>query len=441
MNYQCSLIRAVIMVMMVCGFSGMVAAQIGGDVGYFEITSSPSGAGVTFDGSYKGLTPVTFQVYTTGSPSHTIQVTKQGYQNWEDSYYGNPEAGDTITINADLIYIPVTMPTTQIGGGEGYYAISSSPQGGSVSVDGQYKGIAPVTVPIYSTGTPGHTITVSMSGYQTWSQYYSSNPPEGQTVYVTAYLTPVATYGSISVDSIPSYATAVLDGGTSQVTSCTFDNVYPGSHHLVVSKSGYTTWSSTVSVSAGRNTQVTATLSQIPPNTGSIYMLTTPQGANAYVDGTSYGLTPALATNLASGTHQVRLSLAGFQDWVGNVNVPAGSTITVSQTLSLIPTTTPVPGTGSIAVSSNPAGAQVLLDGNYVGITPLTIPSVQPGSHTIILKMNGYADWESTQTVQSGQVTQVSATLSPAPTPTKSGIPALLVLLGLFMVVIVLKRK
>jgi hypothetical protein len=260
---------------------------------------------------------------------------------------------------------------------------------------------------------------------------------------VTAYLNPIETYGSISVDSSPSQATAVLDGGISQVTPCTFNNVYPGSHTVMVSKSGYSAWSRTVTVTAGRNTAVTATLSQLPPNTGSIYMVTVPQGASAYVDGAYYGITPALASNLVAGTHQVRLSLSGFQDWLGNVNVVGGSTITVSQTLNLPPTgtVTPVPGTGSVAVSSNPSGAQVFLDNNYAGISPLTIPSVQPGSHTVLIKQSGYADWQATQTVQPGQVTRVDATLSPSTTPTKGGMPAVMALVGLLLVVILVKRK
>lgn len=431
--------------LLACGIFGIAAAQIGGDTGYFEITSAPSGAAVTFDGSYKGTTPVTFPVLVTGNPSHTIALTKSGYQPWSDTYVGNPEAGDTITINADLIYIPITQPTTQIGAGKGYYAISSSPQGGSVYFDGSYEGTAPVTVEVSSSGTPGHTILVALSGYQSWSQNYPGNPADGQTVYVTAYLTPIATYGSISVTTSPSQATAVLDGSQSQITPCTFNNVNPGTHTIMVSKSGYSTTSRTVSVSAGSNTPVSVTLSQLPPNTGSIYMVSNPQGAAAYVDGTYYGMTPALAPGLAAGTHQVRFSLAGFQDYLGIVTVVGGQTTTVTQTLVVAPTgtptPTPVPGTGTIAVTSVPGGAQVFLDSAYVGISPLTIPSVQPGSHVVTITQTGYQNYAVTVTVQSDQIAQVSGTLTPVTTPTKGGLPAVVAILGLLAVVVLARRK
>ena len=498
---------------------------VGGDIGYFEITSVPSGGAVIFDGTYKGTTPVTFPVYVTASPSHTIKITKSGYNDWEEAYQGNPAPGETTAINAQLVYIPVTPTPTTVGGGKGYYSISSVPSGGAVYFDNQYKGTTPVTVEVSSTGTPGHKVSISLSGYDTWTTslagnpaegqtipvtayltpvpttvgggkgYYSissvpsggtvyfdnqykgttpvtvevsstgtpghkvsislsgydtwttslaGNPAEGQTIPVTAYLTPVQNYGSIIVYSNPSGATAVVDGRASQITPATFSNLYPGSHTVYVSKSGYSSVSRTVTVSAGSTTQVSVTLSQIPQDTGSIYMVTTPQGANAYVDGVYYGITPALATGLTVGNHEVKLSRAGFKEWVGTVNVVSGSTTTVTQTLhtgTVTPTPTKTPETGTVAVSSSPAGAQVYIDNAYEGITPVTIPSIAAGNHTILIQMAGYADWQISEDVKSGETTQVSATLSPHPTPTEGGIPAVLVVIGILAALAVAVRR
>lgn len=417
---------------------------VGGDIGYFEITSVPSGGAVIFDGTYKGTTPVTFPVYVTASPSHTIKITKSGYNDWEEAYQGNPAPGETTAINAQLVYIPVTPTPTTVGGGKGYYSISSVPSGGAVYFDNQYKGTTPVTVEVSSTGTPGHKVSISLSGYDTWTTSLAGNPAEGQTIPVTAYLTPVQNYGSIIVYSNPSGATAVVDGRASQITPATFSNLYPGSHTVYVSKSGYSSVSRTVTVSAGSTTQVSVTLSQIPQDTGSIYMVTTPQGANAYVDGVYYGITPALATGLTVGNHEVKLSRAGFKEWVGTVNVVSGSTTTVTQTLhtgTVTPTPTKTPETGTVAVSSSPAGAQVYIDNAYEGITPVTIPSIAAGNHTILIQMAGYADWQISEDVKSGETTQVSATLSPHPTPTEGGIPAVLVVIGILAALAVAVRR
>jgi hypothetical protein len=441
---------SLVVLVLACSLSciACTAAEIGGDTGYFEITSDPSGGAVYFDGSYKGTTPVTFTVLVTGNPSHTIRVTKSGYNDWQENYQGNPAAGETIPVHANLVFIPVTQQTTLIGGGKGYYSISSLPSGGSVYFDGSYKGTTPVTIEVASQGTPGHTVSISLSGYETWSTSLSGNPASGQTIPVTAYLTAIQSYGSISVASDPSGATAVLDGGPSQTTPCTFTGVSPGSHTIYVSKSGYTGISKTVTVNGGTTTQVSVTLNKVAPDTGTIYVVSTPQGANAYVDGVYYGITPALASGLTPGNHQVRISLSGFQEWIGTVYVPSGATVTVTQTLRVgTPTPTQSPtqssGTGSVAVSSNPSGAQVFMDNLYQGITPLTISSVQPGTHSFLIKQAGYADWQVSEPVQSGQTVQIAATLSPLPTPTEGAMPSSLVLIavGLLAFAMLLRRK
>jgi hypothetical protein len=415
-------------------FALPAAAQIGGDQGYFSISSSPTGASVTFDGSFKGTTPVTVAVYTSSTPQHTVSLSLAGYQPWMQTINENPGAGETIPIHADLIFIPVTEPTTLIGGGKGYYAISSVPSGASVYFDNTFRGTTPLTVEVASTGTPGHTIRMTLPGYQDWDASYPGNPAEGQTIQVTAYLTPVTQYGSISVDSNPDRATAILDGGSSQLTPCTFSSVLPGVHTIQVSLSGYQPYSTTTSVSAGKSTYVFASLTALAPTTGTIYATSLPQGASVYVDGKYYGPAPQLATGLTPGFHEVRLALSGFEDWVGQVQVFAGQTTTVSQTLPASPTTRPTtaPGTGTLSVSSSPSGAQVFVDNAYMGITPISLSPISAGSHAVLLKLTGYADFEVTAQVSAGQTTPVSATLIPVTTqPTQGPVPAPLALIAL----------
>ena len=145
-----------------------------------------------------------------------------GYQPWSKYYPGNPPAGGTVSVNASVIPIPVTLPATPPPGGEkGYYSIQSSPSGSTVTFDNKYVGTTPVTVDVSTAGTPGHTITVSATGYQTWSQQVTGNPSAGQTIQIFASLDPGTNrYGNIYVSSSPSGATAILDNGQdSLVTS------------------------------------------------------------------------------------------------------------------------------------------------------------------------------------------------------------------------------
>jgi hypothetical protein len=51
------------------------------------------------------------------------------------------------------------------------------------------------------------------------------------------------------------------------------------------------------------------------------------------------------------------------------------------------------------------------------GITPVLIPGVAPGSHTVRIEKTGYGPWESNVSVSAGATTLVSATLFPIPPP------------------------
>lgn len=411
------------------------AQTIGGDQGYFLISSSPSGASLIFDGSYKGTTPVTVAVYTTADPTHTVQLTKSGYYDYTDTIYGNPDPDQTIPYSYTMMFIPVTPePTITIGGGTGYYQISSVPSGANVYFDGTYRGTTPVTVEVYTTGTPGHNVRWNLPGYQDAYQSLSGNPPEGQTIPVNAYLTPVtpvSQYGNIYVTSSPSGAVAYLDGSRNLVTPNTFTNVLTGSHTVRFSLSGYQDVTRSVTVYQGDTSQVSVSMTPLSPTSGSIYATSVPQGALVYVDGAYYGPSPQLASGLAPGYHQVRLTLSGFQDWVGQVMVSSGKTTQVSQTLTVSPTGQPtvIPGTGTLQISSTPSGAAVYVDNAYMGVTPVTLSSISAGSHVVSLQLTGYANWGVTAQVAAGQTTPIAATLTPVAVPTtKAPLPAFIVI-------------
>jgi hypothetical protein len=57
----------------------------------------------------------------------------------------------------------------------------------------------------------------------------------------------------------------------------------------------------------------------------------------------------------------------------------------------------------SLAVESTPAGADVEIDGAFVGNTPSTL-TVTPGSHKVSVKKKGFAEWAKTLNVTGGTV-------------------------------------
>lgn len=68
------------------------------------------------------------------------------------------------------------------------------------------------------------------------------------------------------------------------------------------------------------------------------------------------------------------------------------------------------PSKGTVNVSSNPTGADVLVDGDFVGNAPAAL-KLAAGKHAVTVKMSGYKDWTKDISVQSGSEVQLTANL------------------------------
>jgi hypothetical protein len=389
--------------------------SVGGDVGYYAISTSPSGADVYFDDQYQGLSPVTVEVYSTGTPVHNLRVAKFGYEPVEQVLNRNPPPGQTMPINIVLQRVPTTIPTTPPAE-FGFYKIISVPAGATVLFDGENYGSAPVSVKVSSTGSPGHTLICTLSGYQQYTQQISGNPSPGQTITVTATMVPYQQNGNIYVNSNPSGATAILDGSYSQITPGSFVGVTSGSHTLEISYPGYQVYYTYPTVNPGQTTNVYAALTP-SQNTGSLYVQSSPGGAGVYVDDAYRGESPLTVGNLVQGSHNLKLRLSGYQDYVATVSISAG------KTTSIYPALQPVvnPSTGYVMISSTPSGASIYTDGVYQGKTPpggsFDISGVQPGPHSILLRLSGYQDYADTGYVSAGQTVVINPTLIPISQP------------------------
>ncbi|MGA3055384.1 MAG: PEGA domain-containing protein [Candidatus Korobacteraceae bacterium] len=75
-------------------------------------------------------------------------------------------------------------------------------------------------------------------------------------------------------------------------------------------------------------------------------------------------------------------------------NVAASSTVASQST----------PTNAQLAITSNPPGGEISVDGNFVGDTPSEL-AVAAGVHTIAIAKHGYKPWERKLTVSSGKVT------------------------------------
>jgi hypothetical protein len=66
---------------------------------------------------------------------------------------------------------------------------------------------------------------------------------------------------------------------------------------------------------------------------------------------------------------------------------------------------------GSLEVSSNPSGAEVYLNDEFVGYTPITMEALYPGIYYVRLEMTGYESWEKLFDIKEGETTYISHNL------------------------------
>jgi hypothetical protein len=411
-----------------------VVSAIGGSEGWIRIDCNVDGASVSFDGEHKGVISggsLTVPVYTTGTPYSSFSVAKGGYTPYEGSL-SMPAEGQTNTYYATLnpIYTPTTEPPVRYG----TIYVESSPAGADIYFNSDYRGRAPLTISDVWPGT--YTISAEMNGYRTYTTTTSVSGGTRSSVYCP--LTPVNTNGALYVISNPSNANVYFDGLYKGITPVTLSNLAAGTHILQIDHSSYYDWKSTVDVPEGGTRTISATLNPMPSSsTGWVYVSSSPGGASVTLDGNSVGQTPATGSlklnTVATGDHAVALSLSGYQPYSSQVSV---SSNTVSEVSAVLVPTGTASGKGSISISSNPAGANIFVDNNFIGISPLTANDIAAGNHMVTFRLEGYQEYSTSAPVNAGTTSTVSAALLPVtPTP-KSALPLIPVTLAVMIVVL-----
>jgi PGF-pre-PGF domain-containing protein/PGF-CTERM protein len=148
----------------------------------------------------------------------------------------------------------------------------------------------------------------------------------------------------------------------------------------------------TVTNAAGSSSATKTVTVTVP--VGSIAVTSAPAGAAIWLDGENTGkFTSATLTSIPAGEHVVTLKLDGYADASMPVIVEAGKTASVHLDLTTL--------TGSLSVTSVPAGARVFIDGADTGaVTNTTIDGIGIGTHTVTLRKDGYVDAAAEVTIE-----------------------------------------
>ena len=106
------------------------------------------------------------------------------------------------------------------------------------------------------------------------------------------------------------------------------------------------------------------------------------------------------------GNHLITLSSKGYDNWSHIVSVGSGQMASVNADLILAKEST-----GSLAVITEPPGAEIFIDSDFKGVSPVTITGLSSGTHTVLATLKDYTNISTNLSISAGQTQKYSAEL------------------------------
>jgi PEGA domain len=248
-------------------------------LGQLAVDSQPAGAEVLVDGVRRGVTPLTL---TLAGGSHALQLTR-----------------DTVTRNIPVTIKPgaevihhIDLETRAVVPDVGQLLVTSEPSGARVTVDGQPRGVTPVTIPAVPAGQ--HAVVIHGDA---GSVQRSVTIERGQTASLVVSMNQAA-FGWVSIAS--PVVMQILENDRRLGTSETDRIMMPAGRHtikIVNTRLGYQR-SEVVQVPAGGAANL-----KISVPDGVVNLNALPW-AEAWVDGRRLGETPLGNLKLPIGEHE-----------------------------------------------------------------------------------------------------------------------------------------
>ena len=294
-----------------------------------------------------------------------------------------------------------------LSGSNGTLKVESKPVGAQVKVDGEVKGVTPLSLPLgagahvmeIAAGAEPRVIPITIGAGETLAQYVE--------------LAGTSALGRVSIQSSPAGATVLLDGQPRGTTPLELADVAAGDHELVLDLNGQRQ-RQTLSVAAGTTTTINqamnaaagaqpidaAGLLPAAPVIGTV-IVQAPFEMQVFENGTLIGVSGS-RLSLPPGPHVFELvsETLSFRA-PARVDVVAGKT-------SRIPIALPK---GTMHLNATP-WAEVWIDGVKIGDTPIGNLPVTIGPHEIVFKHPELGEQAHAATVTAGAPVRLSVDLT-----------------------------
>lgn len=247
---------------------------------------------------------------------------------------------------------------------------------------------------------PGdYEVSATAEGYQPMATTVTVDKRDNQSVELKLQPLP----GLLSITSTPPGAAVAVDGNAVGKTPLTDIPLPEGEHRVVLEDARHLPLTQTLQVT-GRGERQQLTLEMLPA-WANVKVDSVPPGASILVDGEDVGKTPA-SVEVMQGERQLMLQLPSFANWQKPLRITAGQDQDLGQ-IAL------QPAPGLLELGSVPSGANVTLDGDFQGQTPLTVEITPGRTHSLAVSKPGYARYDDAVEMSSGARDTRSVTLKP----------------------------
>jgi formylglycine-generating enzyme required for sulfatase activity len=199
----------------------------------------------------------------------------------------------------------------------------------------------------------------------------------GERQSLVATLTP--NWAPVSLATEPSGATVLVNGVAAGTTPAALE-LTAGEHELEVRSSGYNAWTGRVAVIANQPQQLPPV--RLTRADGRVEIVTSPSEATVSVNDEFRGRTPLTLRLTPERTHRITVAKAGYDTATREMSVAADSGRRVQIDL--------VAQYGEIDVRSEPASAEIWVDGQRQGITPSRV-TLTALPHVLEVRSPGFA--------------------------------------------------
>lgn len=231
--------------------------------------------------------------------------------------------------------------------------LQTNPPGAKVTRDGEHVlGDTPfrlVNIP----ADERFELTVRARNFQVVRETYSLSAGEEKNVQIN--LEPL--YGSIEVSSSPPGAQVLLDKKLIGTTPLHYDKVLPDTAHtLTIAMEGFEEFTVPLRLGAEESRVFNKALEEANRN---FLITSTPPGAQIFLNGTQYGITPRQFKNFEiNRDYLLVLRLGGYRDYLHRIRLNSGSTRQMA--VRLEPADRRI---GSLYLDTEPQGAAITMNG------------------------------------------------------------------------------